>query len=112
MDQSPFLWLVGTRCAAELDAEFNKWYDNTHIPMLMKGGHISKVTRCKLSSVVESDQSPYLAVYEFKDVDTFKAWLASDALADARVEMKETWGGRDMELTSRALYEPVASVSS
>ena len=109
MAQSPFLWLVGTRCAPELDAEFNKWYDNTHIPMVMKGGHISKVTRGKLSNEVESDQPPYMAVYEFKDVAAFKAWLASDALAEARKEMKGTWGGRDMEITSRAAYEPVGS---
>lgn len=108
MAQQPFYWLVGTRCAPELDAEFNKWYDNTHIPMLMKGGHITKVTRCKLSKEVESEQPPYMAIYEFKDIDTFKAWLKSDALADARVEMKESWGGRDMAITSRAAYETVA----
>ena len=104
----PYLWVVGTRCAPELDAEFNKWYDETHIPMLTKGGHISAVRRLKLSGVVESDQAPYIAVYEFKDAETFKAWLASDALADARKEMKGTWGGRDMEIKSRSFYEPVS----
>jgi antibiotic biosynthesis monooxygenase (ABM) superfamily enzyme len=108
MADSPYLWFVWTRCAAELDAEFNKWYDEIHIPMVAAGGHITAVTRYKLSSEAESDQAPYLAAYEFKDVATFKAWLASDALADARKEMKETWGGRDFELKSRALYEPVS----
>ena len=106
--QQPYLWLVGTRCAPELDAEFNKWYDEVHIPMLTRGGHIASVRRLKLSEVVASDQFPYLAVYEFKDVETFKAWLAGDALADARREMAETWGGRDMEIKSRAFYEPVS----
>ena len=108
MAESPYLWLVGTRCAAELEAEFNKWYDEVHIPMLTTGGHIAAVNRYRLSDVAESDQAPYLAVYEFKSEDAFKAWLSSEQLADARKEMKETWGGRDMGITSRAFYEPVS----
>jgi len=107
-DRQPYLWLVWTRCAPELDAEFNNWYDEVHIPMLTRGGHITSVRRYKLSSEVDSNQSPYLAIYEFKDTATFKAWLAGPELADARVEMKGTWGGRDMEIQSRAFYEPVS----
>ncbi len=104
----PYLWLVWTRCAPELDAEFNEWYDKVHIPMLVSGGHISSVKRYRLSSELESDQPPYLAVYEFGDKSVFKDWLSSEALADARKEMKDTWGGRDMEIKSRAFYEPVS----
>ena len=107
MTQNPFMWIVGTRCAPELDDEFNKWYDEVHIPMLMKGGHISAVTRYKLSSDVESNQSPYLAIYEVKDVEAFKGWQTSDTRAGAGKEMQGTWGGRDMELTSKAFYEPL-----
>ncbi len=108
VDNNPYLWLVWTRCAAELEPEFNKWYDEIHIPLLSRGGHISSVRRYKLSNEVEADQPPYLAVYQFKDVATFKDWLASDALAEARAEMKDTWAGRDMEIKSRALYEPIS----
>jgi len=108
MADNPYLWLVGTRIAAELEDEFNKWYDEVHIPMLTAGGHIVAVDRYKLSDVVGSDQSPYLAVYAFKDEDMFKEWLKSDALAAARKEMSETWGGRDFELKTRAFYEPVS----
>lgn len=104
----PYLWLVWTRCAPELEAEFNKWYDEVHIPMLTRGGLISSVSRLKLSSLVEVDQPPYLAVYEFKDEADFKAWMDGKALADAREEMKQTWGGRDMEIVGRAFYEPVS----
>jgi len=106
-ESRPYLWLVWTRCAPELEAEFNKWYDEVHLPLLSRGGHITSVRRYKLSPEVESKQPPYLAVYEFKDLAAFKNWLASEALADARKEMKETWGGRDMEIMARAFYEPV-----
>ncbi len=105
---NPYLWLVWTRCAPELDAEFNKWYDEVHIPMLTKDGHIVSVRRLRLSNEVESAHAPYLAVYEFKDLAAFQDWLKSDALAAARKEMKQTWGGRDMEIVSRACYEPVS----
>lgn len=107
MNDKPYLWLVWTRCAAELDDEFNRWYDETHIPLLNKEGHISSVTRYRLSGEVPSEQPPYLAVYEFKDLDTFKSWLASTSLAEARKEMQESWAGKDIEIKSRALYEPV-----
>lgn len=106
--EQPYLWLVWTRCAPELDAEFNKWYDEVHIPMLTRDGHVLSVRRMRLSSVVEADQPPYLAVYEFKDEAAFRSWLTGDALADARREMKQTWGGRDMEIKARAFYEPVS----
>lgn len=106
-ESKPHLWLVWTRCAPELEAEFNTWYDNVHIPLLSKGGHIMSVRRFKLSAEVESSQPPYMALYEFRDTATFKSWLASDALADARKEMKDSWGGRDMEIMARAFYEPV-----
>ncbi len=102
-----YLWLVWTRCASELEAEFNRWYDEVHIPLLAKGGHIISVRRYKLSGEIESDQPPYLAVYQFRDVATFKDWLASEVLVDARKEMKDTWGGRDMEIKARAFYEPL-----
>jgi len=107
-DNQPYLWLVWTQCAPELDAKFHKWYDEVHIPMLVKGGHILSVKRFKLSSEVESDQPPYLAVYEFKDVAAFKSWQESDVLAEARKEMKGTWGGGGFEIKARALYAPVS----
>lgn len=107
MADKPYLWLVWTRCAAEHDEAFNCWYDETHIPLLNKEGHVSKVTRYKLSGEVPSEQPPYLAVYEFKDLATFKSWQGSSSLADARKEMQETWGGKDIEIKGRALYEPV-----
>ncbi len=110
-DKDAYLWMVGTRCAPELDAEFNRWYDEVHIPMLAREGHILSVNRYRLSSEVESDQAQYLAIYRFKDVGTFKSWLASDALSEARSEMKETWGGRDMEIRTRSFYEPVSQWS-
>jgi antibiotic biosynthesis monooxygenase (ABM) superfamily enzyme len=104
-------WLVWTRCAPELEAEFNRWYDEVHIPMLSRDGHVTSVRRLKLSNEVESPQPPYLAVYEFEDVATFKSWQQSAALADARKEMQQTWGGRDMEIKARALYETTGRLS-
>jgi hypothetical protein len=42
------------------------WYDEVHIPMLSRDGHITSVRRLKLSGLVESPQPPYLAIYEFQ----------------------------------------------
>ena len=107
MADKPCLWMVWTRCAPEYDEAFNCWYDETHIPLLNKEGHVSKVTRYRLSTEVPSEQPPYLAVYEFKDLATFKSWQASAALADARKEMQESWGDKDIEIKARALYQPL-----
>ena len=36
MAKARYLNIVGTECVAKDEAKFNKWYNEVHIPMLLK----------------------------------------------------------------------------
>ena len=98
--------IVATECHSDDDAKFNKWYDEVHIPMLLKFDGMLGVTRYKLSSGT-TGQAKYLAIYEFKNKASFDAFQKSSELAAARDEMGQTWKGRGFDIKWRAQYEPV-----
>jgi uncharacterized protein (TIGR02118 family) len=102
MESKPVTNLVATRCQPEVEAEFNRWYDEIHIPLLFKFPGMTKVTRYK--ALRESDGNQYLAVYEFKDQQALEEYEDSPELAAAREEMKETWQGKGFEIIWRAQY--------
>lgn len=107
MSKQKFLYQLQIRCAPELDEEFNKWYNEVHMPLVMKGGMLKSATRYKLTDAVESNASMYTTICEFEDRATFEKWLASDVLAIARANTAEVMGGKDVVWTSRAFYEPL-----
>ena len=75
--------IVATECHSDDDAKFNTWYDEIHIPMLLKFDGMLGVTRYKLSSGT-TGQAKYLAIYEFKNKASFDAFQKSSELAAAR----------------------------
>lgn len=71
--------LVYTNCPAEREAEFNRWYDEVHIPDLLREvPGIEAARRYKLSGPAPAMQlrdgssavAQYLAVYEITTDDT------------------------------------------
>jgi prophage antirepressor-like protein len=106
MSQNRCLYQLQIRCAPELEDEFNKWYNEVHMPLVMKGGMLKAATRYELTDAVASDLPKYTTICEFEDRATFEKWLASDVLAAARKNTAEVMGGKDVVWTSRAFYEP------
>ncbi len=80
-----------------------------HVPLVAKGGHFSSITRYRLTDAFPSDLSKYIAVVEFRDEETFRQWLVSDARAEGVEDMAATWEGKDMEFMPKAFYEPYKS---
>jgi len=107
MQDKPVVFVVGSQCAPELEEKFNNWYNETHIPLLLKSKWIAGVTRYRLSPVVEGEHPKYLSILEFKDRQAFEAWDSSTETRAARDEMKETWGDEGFEIKWRAVYEPI-----
>lgn len=108
MSKPRFLYQLQIRCAPELEDEFNKWYNEVHMPLVMKGGMLKAATRYVLTDAVESDLPKYTTICEFEDRETFEKWVASDELAVARKDRVEVMSGKDVVWTSRAFYEPMA----
>jgi antibiotic biosynthesis monooxygenase (ABM) superfamily enzyme len=108
---NPVIWTVGLQCLPEDDEEFNAWYDDVHVPMLLKGGHVAKVTRYKLASQTY-DVAPgamtcptYQTIYEFDDEASFESWMRGDDRAAAGEDKAKTWAGRPYDVIWAARYD-------
>jgi antibiotic biosynthesis monooxygenase (ABM) superfamily enzyme len=98
--------IVATECAPKNDAKFNKWYDEVHIPMLMKYRGIKKVTRYKM--LEDKEQKPkYLAVYEFDTKEDLDGLQKSAEFKAAIEEMQETWKSEMFDIKWMTSAEPL-----
>ena len=100
------LHLVAAQCSPEKEEKFNKWYNETHIPMLLKFPGLKKVTRYKQMYEVE-EYPNYLTVYQFESKEAFEAYQASPELAAALEESNETWKEGKFETKWRVQYQPL-----
>lgn len=99
MKKDAVLWLVGTQCKPGVDEDkFNKWYDEVHVPMLLEGNHVKKVTRNKIAEKAyhvanTTHECPkYLTIYEFENLANFEAWMSSPDREVAGEDKLATWG--------------------
>jgi len=105
MSKARIINIVATECKPENDAQFNKWYDEVHIPMLMKYKGIKKVTRYK---VIENEGKPrYLAVYEYDSRADYDGLSKSPEFQAAIAEMQETWKGKMPDIRFAISGEPI-----
>jgi hypothetical protein len=56
------------------DADYNRWYNDIHIPEMTDSGHCKRVTRYKVSDDTQMPGAAgssyrYFAIYEFDDVE-------------------------------------------
>ena len=109
MEKGRVLNIVASECRPDEEDKFNKWYNETHIPMLLKFEGMLGVTRYKLLSG-SSGQATYLALYEFRDQESLDAFQKSAELAAARDEMGQTWKN-GIDIKWRAQYEPMKTWS-
>ncbi len=109
MGKGMILYMVATESTAEKDEEFNKWYDEVHVPMLFTYKGIKKATRYKLISVMGENkgQARYLACYEFESEEALDGYVKSPELAAALKDTEETWKDGGYTKTWRAAYESI-----
>lgn len=108
MKDKPIINIVGTECQPEYEEEFNKWYDEVHIPLLLKFRGLKKARRYKIIGGGKGCPQ-YLAVYEFESQQAFEEYGTSQELAAALEDMKITWKGREFELSMRVQYGLIGS---
>ena len=73
--------MVGTNCSPDIEDEFNRWYDEVHVPMLLKFHGISAVTRYQILEANE-DYPKYLTGYQFESEEAFESYGKSQELTD------------------------------
>ncbi|MFC1937132.1 DUF4286 family protein [Chloroflexota bacterium] len=84
------------RVAPEAEEKFNRWYNETHIPMLMECKTLRKVTRYK--RVTPGEKYPeYMVIYEFDNLEGFERYSKGPEFAATVKELGESWPGQGME---------------
>jgi antibiotic biosynthesis monooxygenase (ABM) superfamily enzyme len=115
MKSKPVIWAVGLQCRPEDEDKFNKWYDEVHLPMLLKGNQVARVIRYRLASKTYEvgptaiECPTYQTIYEFEDQDKFEAWMGGRERAAAGKEKAETWGDQGYEVVWAARYDVMNS---
>jgi hypothetical protein len=103
--------VVLTNFAAGREQEFNRWYDEVHVPEVLE---IGPIVACQRFKIVDSQMMPqthsYLAIYEFEGSakEALEALQAasgsmdmSDALQDPHLCMIEPVGARKTKAPGR-----------
>ena len=98
--------IVATECSSLEEPRFNKWYNEVHVPMLMKYPGIRKVTRYRLQGEVKEAPS-YMACYEFDTPEDLAGMQQSDEFQAAMAELQESWPDGGFAITWAAVYEPI-----
>ncbi len=103
--------LVGLNCRPDQDEKFNRWYNESHVPELMKFSAVLRVTRYKVlrPDVPNPGYPPakypqYLVIYELPDQATFETYEASPQMAEAMRDLRENWSSNPFERVWRVQY--------
>lgn len=106
MAKTRIINIVCTECAPENEAKFNKWYNEVHIPMLMKYKGIKKVTRYKVSE--DNAKRPrFLAVYEYDSRKDLDALTTNPDFKAAIAEMNESWKNPPIDIKWAVSADPL-----
>ena len=106
MVKSRYINIVATDCGADVEDRFNTWYDENHVPLLMKYPGIKKVTRYKVRGDAPAG-ARYIAVYEYDSPEAMAGLQESDAFKEAMAEMQESWPQGGIEIKWAGVYEPL-----
>lgn len=110
MSNQTVIWTVGINCQAEDEDKFNTWYDDVHVPMLLKGDFVKKVSRFKLAEEtyhVGTTTQPcptYLTIYEFENQAKFEAWMSGATRSEAGDDKEKTWGNKPYDVQWATRY--------
>jgi antibiotic biosynthesis monooxygenase (ABM) superfamily enzyme len=89
------IFVVRANVAKEKEAAFNKWYNDEHVPMLLR--YNGAVSARRYKKILGEDKYEYMAVYEFANEAVFERFQKSDYLNELITEYNANFG----EVTQR-----------
>lgn len=106
MKNAEIVMVVGTQCPPEKEAEFNKWYNEAHIPRVFAYKGIKEVTRYR--TMTESKESPkYLSIIKIVNQKAYDEFLKSPEFAAAGADAQKAVEDLGMVITWNATYEAI-----
>jgi heme-degrading monooxygenase HmoA len=82
--------IVANEPSSEKEAEYNRWYNEEHIPMMFRFKGMKRASRYRLADE-NKDCSKYLAIYEFDNREDLEAFPRSSEFADAVKDFDQKW---------------------
>jgi hypothetical protein len=84
------LFMVRATITKEQEAAFNKWYDDEHVPQVLC--YNGAVSGRRYKRIMGEDKYDYMALYEFKNEETFRQFQESGHLRELRAEYDKHFG--------------------
>lgn len=84
------LFVVRATITKEREADFNKWYNEEHVPQVLQ--YNGAVSGRRYKRIMGDDTYQYMAVYEFASEEVFQKFLQSDHLKALRAEYDKHFG--------------------
>ena len=84
------LFVVRATIRKEHEAAFNKWYNEEHLPQVLR--YNGAVSGRRYRQLAGGDKYDYMAVYEFASEEVLQRFLQSDALKELRAEYDKHFG--------------------
>lgn len=117
MQTKPLININANEPVPELEGKYNKWYDEVHIPIVLKNPALLGLTRYKIVTGISDPSHPglaepkegyarYLTIYDFENEETFRAFDQSPEMKEALEDLTRTWRSGELTVKFRAQYKP------
>ncbi|MGH7061595.1 MAG: hypothetical protein ACREFH_14505 [Stellaceae bacterium] len=85
-----YLYVVQMDVPAHLEAEFNRIYDEDHVPTILKVPGVRSCTRYRLAHSTVATMPRYLAVYECDNAEVINgaAWTEASDLGEWKPKIR------------------------
>ena len=84
------LFVVRATIAKDKEAAFNTWYNEEHVPQVLR--YNGAVSGRRYKRIMGDDKFEYMAVYEFASEEVFRKFQQSDHLKELRAEYDKHFG--------------------
>ncbi len=88
---STVLFTVKATISPEQEDEFNRWYNQEHVPQFLS--YPGTVSARRYRSIMGEDKYRYIAVYEVQDEATLHRMLESEHFAALKADYDARFGG-------------------
>jgi antibiotic biosynthesis monooxygenase (ABM) superfamily enzyme len=103
-----FTLIVANQPTPGMEAEYNKWYNEKHVPMMFTFKGMKKAARYHVIGD-NKECSKYLSIYEFDTKEDMQAFPQSAEFAAAIKDFDEKWKDGGFERGWGASYELIQS---
>ena len=100
MKSNSAIIIVGLTCQPDKEESFNIWYNEKHVPDLLRFKGVRMVTRYKTltrfqprQGYPDVDYPAYVTIYELENPESVEAFESSPEFAYAVKDARETWSG-------------------